>query len=89
MKIYYFKDPVGNFGDDLNSWLWDTLIPGYFDSDDTVRLSVLAQLSIHRCLWHGNGLYFQVALVMAIPQLTLVTITGIFFVCGDHYRLKY
>lgn len=39
MKIYYFKDPVGNFGDDLNSWLWDTLLPNYFDSDDSVRLS--------------------------------------------------
>jgi hypothetical protein len=25
MKLYYYKDVVGNFGDDLNSWLWDTL----------------------------------------------------------------
>ncbi|MCW1874113.1 polysaccharide pyruvyl transferase family protein [Erwinia sp. INIA-01] len=39
MQIYYFKDPVGNFGDDLNSWLWDALLPNYFDTDDTVRLS--------------------------------------------------
>ena len=46
MKIYYFKDPVGNFGDDLNSWLWDTLIPGYFDSDDTVRLSGIGTIII-------------------------------------------
>lgn len=39
MKIYYFKDPVGNFGDDLNAWLWDSLLPGFFDEDDSTRVS--------------------------------------------------
>ncbi|HBR1726781.1 TPA: polysaccharide pyruvyl transferase family protein [Klebsiella pneumoniae] len=39
MKLYYYKDVVGNFGDDLNSWLWDTLLPGFFDQDDSVRMS--------------------------------------------------
>jgi succinoglycan biosynthesis protein ExoV len=27
MHLYYFKDPQGNFGDDLNPWLWRRLIP--------------------------------------------------------------
>lgn len=27
MKLYYFSDPNGNFGDDLNPWLWPKLIP--------------------------------------------------------------
>ncbi|MCS4274562.1 MULTISPECIES: polysaccharide pyruvyl transferase family protein [Raoultella] len=39
MKLYYYKDVVGNFGDDLNSWLWDTLLPDFFDEDDSVRMS--------------------------------------------------
>ena len=39
MKLYYYKDVVGNFGDDLNSWLWDTLLPDFFDQDDSVRMS--------------------------------------------------
>lgn len=39
MKIYYFKDPVGNFGDDLNAWLWDYILPGFFDEDDSIRIS--------------------------------------------------
>lgn len=30
MKLYYHKDPLGNFGDDLNPWLWDKLLPGFF-----------------------------------------------------------
>lgn len=27
MQLYYFKDPHGNFGDDLNPWLWQQLLP--------------------------------------------------------------
>lgn len=26
MKLYYYKDPHGNFGDDLNPWLWQRLL---------------------------------------------------------------
>jgi succinoglycan biosynthesis protein ExoV len=31
MKLYFHKDPLGNFGDDLNPWLWERLLPGVFD----------------------------------------------------------
>ncbi|MFG1225405.1 glycosyltransferase family protein [Xanthobacter wiegelii] len=37
MKLYYYRDPHGNFGDDLNGWLWETLLPGVWtDSDLTL-----------------------------------------------------
>lgn len=36
MKIYYFKAPIGNFGDDLNLWLWQKLLPDVFDEDERV-----------------------------------------------------
>ncbi|HDZ2890552.1 TPA: polysaccharide pyruvyl transferase family protein, partial [Klebsiella pneumoniae] len=29
----------GNFGDDLNRWLWDSIFPGFFDSDENIRFS--------------------------------------------------
>ena len=35
MKLYYYRDPVGNFGDDLNPWIWTTLLPDFLDDDDT------------------------------------------------------
>lgn len=41
MKLYYYKDKIGNFGDDLNVWLWDKLIPGSFDdNDDTLFIGI-------------------------------------------------
>lgn len=29
MKIFYWQSPSGNFGDDLNEWIWDDLLPGW------------------------------------------------------------
>ncbi|WP_413738011.1 polysaccharide pyruvyl transferase family protein [Sodalis sp. RH21] len=39
MKLYYYKSALGNFGDDINAWLWNDLLPGYFDQNDDVRFS--------------------------------------------------
>lgn len=33
MKLFYYQAPGGNFGDDLNPWLWPKLLPGFFDED--------------------------------------------------------
>lgn len=32
MKLYYYKDSVGNFGDDLNPFFWDKIWPEYAQS---------------------------------------------------------
>jgi succinoglycan biosynthesis protein ExoV len=36
MKLYYREVPRGNFGDDLNPWLWARLLPGFLDEDDNI-----------------------------------------------------
>ncbi|UKO99773.1 polysaccharide pyruvyl transferase family protein [Nostoc sp. UHCC 0870] len=33
MKLFYYKE--NNFGDQLNTWLWDQLIPGVLDDDES------------------------------------------------------
>jgi succinoglycan biosynthesis protein ExoV len=30
MQLYFHKDPLGNFGDDINPWLWEKVFPGHF-----------------------------------------------------------
>ncbi|HET6313980.1 MAG TPA: hypothetical protein VFH60_09100, partial [Chloroflexia bacterium] len=35
MRLFYYQDPGGNFGDDLNAWLWPRLIPELLDGDDS------------------------------------------------------
>jgi succinoglycan biosynthesis protein ExoV len=34
MRLHYYKDPQGNFGDDLNAWLWPKLIPRLLDDNE-------------------------------------------------------
>ena len=29
LELFYFRHPAGNFGDDLNAWIWDALLPGW------------------------------------------------------------
>lgn len=38
MKLVYYQDPKGNFGDDLNPWLWERLLPGRLDDDPSELL---------------------------------------------------
>ncbi len=38
MKLLFYKAEGGNFGDDLNDWLWDDLLPGWRGWDDAVTL---------------------------------------------------
>ncbi|HVF98502.1 MAG TPA: polysaccharide pyruvyl transferase family protein, partial [Chloroflexia bacterium] len=33
MRLFYYQDPGGNFGDDLNAWLWPRLIPELLDGN--------------------------------------------------------
>jgi succinoglycan biosynthesis protein ExoV len=37
VKLAYYQAPHGNFGDDLNAWLWPRLFPGVFDNDATTQ----------------------------------------------------
>ncbi|EGJ09795.1 polysaccharide pyruvyl transferase family protein [Rubrivivax benzoatilyticus] len=48
MKLHYFHDPEGNFGDDLNPWLWPRLLPGLLDDDGRELLVGIGTLLNHR-----------------------------------------
>jgi len=49
MKLYYYqrRDGNSNFGDDLNSWLWSQLLPGFFDEDPTIAFIGIGTLLNH------------------------------------------
>lgn len=48
LKLYYFRDPRGNFGDDLNPWLWPKAAPGLLDDDASELLVGIGTLLNHR-----------------------------------------
>jgi polysaccharide pyruvyl transferase len=48
MKLYYYKDELGNFGDDLNPWLWDKVLPGFLDEDEHEWLIGIGTLLNHK-----------------------------------------
>lgn len=48
MNIVYFKSPIGNFGDDLNPWLWPQLLQNSNLNED------VAFLGIGSILFNGN-----------------------------------
>ncbi|MBB5712157.1 polysaccharide pyruvyl transferase family protein [Sphingomonas xinjiangensis] len=38
LRLSYYEDPKGNFGDDLNEWLWDRAAPGFVNDDPSCHL---------------------------------------------------
>ncbi len=44
MKLFYYQDPEGNFGDDLNAWLWPRLIPDLLDDDDSTLFVAIGSI---------------------------------------------
>ncbi len=38
MRQVYHSSPQGNFGDDLNAWFWDVVLPGWRNWDSSVTL---------------------------------------------------
>jgi len=40
MKLHYYKDPSKNFGDEINSWMWEKLLPGEWDDLDPTFLGI-------------------------------------------------
>ncbi|PTQ11789.1 succinoglycan biosynthesis ketolase [Sphingomonas oleivorans] len=39
MKLFYYKAAQGNFGDDLNGWLWQALLPGQWNEQSDILFS--------------------------------------------------
>lgn len=46
MKLFYFRFPNGisNFGDNINPWIWEQLLPGVFDQDKTTTFVGIGSL---------------------------------------------
>lgn len=64
MKLHYYVSLNGNFGDDLNKWIWDRLLPNWSCWDPKTTLlgvgtlftrTQISQLSNQRILVIGSG----------------------------------
>jgi len=48
MKLFYYKDEVGNFGDDLNPWLWDQIASDIIDEQEDELFVGIGTLLNHK-----------------------------------------
>ena len=59
MKLFYYQDPHGNFGDDVNAWLWNRFIPEAFqDENDGVTFSGIGTIIGPRMHDEGRWIVF-------------------------------
>lgn len=62
MNVTYYKDPIGNFGDDLNEWIWDEIAPFIRDKESIYSLlgigSIINNLLIkdEKVIVFGSGI---------------------------------
>lgn len=55
MKLYYYQHPEGNFGDDLNLWLWPRLVPGLLEGRCRHHPALLERNDDEDALFLGIG----------------------------------
>ena len=48
MRLYFFQDEYGNFGDDLNPWFWQNALGDVFDDQEDCLLVGIGTLINHR-----------------------------------------
>lgn len=55
MQLYYWQTALGNFGDDMNAWFWDDLMPGWRDGPgDATLIGIGSLLSTNLALPEGR-----------------------------------
>lgn len=48
MKLYYYKDDMENFGDDLNQWLWPKVLPHVLNDDESHLMLGIGSILNHK-----------------------------------------
>jgi succinoglycan biosynthesis protein ExoV len=82
MKYIYYKDPNGNFGDDLNGWLWPQLFGEEKNIDDIAFIGI------------GSILFNNHKIISNLDQKKIVFGTGIRpthekFIIDDKWDVKF
>lgn len=58
MKLFYYKDKIGNFGDDLNAWLWPKLLDGILNEDTNEYFVGIGTILNHKLPEQGKLIVF-------------------------------
>lgn len=80
MDVLYYKDSVGNFGDDLNEWLWDGVIPTFHEIESNYSLLGVGSIINKQVIKNKKVLVFGSGIAYGdIPdkkQLEIVCVRG-------------
>lgn len=76
MLLYYHKDPLGNFGDDLNPWLWERVLPGQFNGELAHDPKGRDRTSDGEALFVGIGTLLNGSVPPRVPKIVFGSGTG-------------
>lgn len=83
MELYHWQIEGGNFGDDLNLWFWDELIPGWRERDPGSTLfgigtilSARAIRAVKRPVIFGSGTGYEGARAADLENARIVWLRG-------------
>jgi len=67
MNVIYYKDPIGNFGDDLNQWIWNEVAPFIYEQRNEYSLLGIGSILSKSIIKNEKVIVFSSGVGYGVP----------------------